>query len=47
MNIYIVSKNDDPDVEFNFLIKNKIPFITFKGSISKKRIGEYFNLMCN
>tara|TARA_B100001057_G_C22764174_1_gene917047 strand:+ start:211 stop:915 length:705 start_codon:yes stop_codon:yes gene_type:complete len=45
--MHIVSKNDDLDVEYNFLTKNKIPFITFKGSISKKRIGEYFSLISN
>ena len=44
--MHIVDNNEEPQNESTFLINNKIPFITFKGSISKKRIGEYFNLMC-
>lgn len=43
--MHIVSKNDRLDTDSSLLIKNKTPFITFKGSISKKKIGEYFNLM--
>ena len=43
--MHIFQKNDDIKKTIKYLLEHKVPFVTFKGVNSKKRINEFFNFL--
>ena len=43
--MHIFQKNDDAKKTIKYLLERKVPFVTFKGINSKKRINELFNFL--
>ena len=44
--MHIIDKKDNnPKKTINYLIDQKIPFVTFKGSKTKKKIEEFYTFL--